>query len=89
MGSLKPGATYIYEQDGGIVYAREVGSDPSTRRPIGWNYGHSMRAGGGGGNNLEEENLWQDIRYAAKNNPTLHEALERVKMLYYLIKENA
>ena len=36
MGSLKPGATYIYERAGGAVYAREFGADPSTRRVVGY-----------------------------------------------------
>ena len=31
MGSLKPGATYIYERDGNRIYAREFGS---TQRQI-------------------------------------------------------
>jgi hypothetical protein len=26
MGTLKPGATYIYERNGGTIYARESGS---------------------------------------------------------------
>ena len=30
MGSLKPGATYIYERSGGIVYAREFGKTKRT-----------------------------------------------------------
>ena len=38
MGQLTPGATLIYERDGGIVYAREAGADPSTRREIGHTY---------------------------------------------------
>ena len=36
MGSLKPGATYIYERDGSAIYAREFGADPSTRRVVGY-----------------------------------------------------
>lgn len=36
MGTLKPGATYIYERVGGIVYAREFGSDPRTRHVVGY-----------------------------------------------------
>lgn len=36
MGSLKPGATYIYERGGGAIYAREFGADPSTRRVVGY-----------------------------------------------------
>ena len=38
MGSLKPGATYIYEKANGVTYAREFGSDPSTRQAVGWDY---------------------------------------------------
>ena len=36
MGSLTPGATYIYERDGSAIYAREFGADPSTRRVVGY-----------------------------------------------------
>ena len=36
MGSLKPGATYIYERDGHKVYARIVGEN--TRQLIGYDY---------------------------------------------------
>jgi len=42
MGNLKPGATYIYEKANGVTYAREFGSDPSTREAIGWDYEQSM-----------------------------------------------
>ena len=34
MGSLKPGATYIYERAGGIIYAREFGQ--TKRRVVGY-----------------------------------------------------
>jgi len=34
MGSLKPGATYIYERADGIVYAREFGE--TKRRVVGY-----------------------------------------------------
>lgn len=34
MGSLKPGATYIYERANGIVYAREFGE--TRRRVVGY-----------------------------------------------------
>lgn len=36
MGTLKPGATYIYERVGNEVYAREAGADPNTRELIGY-----------------------------------------------------
>jgi hypothetical protein len=38
MGSLKPGATYIRERVGGVVYRREFGADPMTREVEGWEY---------------------------------------------------
>jgi len=40
MGTLKPGATYIYEKANGVTYAREFGAEPSTRQVIGWDYEH-------------------------------------------------
>lgn len=36
---------------------------------------------------LEEDKLWGDIRRAAKNNYTLQKELERVIILYRLIKD--
>ena len=33
---------------------------------------------------ITEDKLWGNIRCAAKTNPTLQEALERVKVTYYL-----
>ena len=38
MGSLTPGAKYIYERVNDIVYQREAGSSPSSRKEIGRNY---------------------------------------------------
>jgi hypothetical protein len=35
MGRLKPGATYTYEYEGDVVYAREAGQE---RFVIGWRY---------------------------------------------------
>jgi hypothetical protein len=40
MGTLKPGVTYVYERVDGVVYAREFGAPPNTRRAVGWNYSH-------------------------------------------------
>lgn len=37
MGQLKPGATYTYEYEGDVVYAREEGQE---RFVIGWKYTH-------------------------------------------------
>jgi hypothetical protein len=85
MGSLKPGATYIYEQTDGVTYAREFGSDPSTRQAIGWDYNPKTKTSGQ--RDLDDHNEWIKIRTAGKDNPTLQKAIDRVKMLYKLSQE--
>ena len=90
MGTLKPGASYIYERDGATVYARESGADPSTRQVVGYDYSLS--------NDPTIRNMadkyfleveWANILKAAQNNSTLHDAIERVKILYHLSEKNA
>ena len=98
MGSLKPGATYVYERVDGVTYAREVGADPSTRTLVGYDYdpvsGHPIdydkRTSDGRPliEHIREDKLWGEIRRAAKTNVTLQRALDRVKIIYYLSKEN-
>lgn len=78
MGTLKPGATYIYERSGNVTYAREVGADPSTRFEIGRIVDHTAF-------DVKSDRLWQEIRHLAKTEPTLQSELDRVIMLYYLI----
>lgn len=84
MGQLKPGATYIYERAEGIVYAREFGADPSTRIVVGYESSKEYDLH----NQLQEDKLWGEIRREAKTNPSLQAELERVIMLYHLIKDN-
>lgn len=96
MGSLKPGATYIYERNGNEVYARESGADPSTRVLVGYGYdpmtGHQIsydkRTSDGRPlfDHLMEDKMWGEIRRAARTNPTLQDALERAIMIYKLTK---
>jgi hypothetical protein len=95
MGSLKPGAIYIHERVGNVVYAREAGADPSTRQVVGWDYdkdnpNFDPRTSDGRPliDQMREDKLWAEIRRAAKTNPTLQEAMERVKILYYLSKDS-
>jgi len=95
MGQLKPGATYIYERDKETVYAREFGADPITRQVVGWNYDKNNpsfdpRTNDGRPlhDHIMEDQLWGNIRRAAKTNSTLQEALDRVKILYHLSKED-
>jgi len=95
MGSLKPGATYIYERNGGTVYAREAGSNPSTRQAIGWDYKSDeskrfdarTRDGRPLHEHIMEDKMWGEIRREAETNPTLQKALDRAIMIYKLSKE--
>lgn len=73
MGTLKPGATYIYERDKGTTYAREFGS--SEKRVIGMDYP------------VTDAVNWHDVMVVAKTNPALQKALDRAIMLYRLSKE--
>ena len=84
MGSLKPGATYIYERWDGIIYAREMGANPSERFVVGYESGREydpVRK------EIKENQLWHEIRSAAETNTALQEALDRVKVIYELSKD--
>lgn len=69
----------IFESpDGGeTIYIREVGA---TERSL---YVESQKKKSVQEDILERQ-LWGNIRRAAETNPTLQEALERVKVTYYL-----
>lgn len=92
MGNLKPGATYIYERNGDEVYAREFGE--TDRKLIGYKYQMEGKPdprtddGRPLHKKMMEDKLWGSIRRAAQTNSTLQEALDRVKILYHLSKEN-
>jgi hypothetical protein len=79
VGKLKPGAKIIYESpdNGGTIYGRYAGTNER------WIVGYSQEK-----NNtieqIKEDKLWSDIRRAAKTNPTLQDALDRVKIIYEL-----
>lgn len=83
MGKLEPGASYVYEHYNGITYARKSGDHPSQRFEIGrmWSREQADRQ-------EAEDKLWHDIRRAASHNTELQEAIERVKIIYYLSKNN-
>jgi hypothetical protein len=89
MGSLKPGVPLIYERVDNVVYSREQGADPSTRTEVGWKYDSRTSDGRPLHDHIMDSKLWGDIHRAAKTNPSLQEALERVKLIYHLSKENA
>lgn len=80
MSNLKPGATYIYEQADGIVYAREPHS--LARIEIGKTPDRYKK-------DQLDWDLWKEIVLASQSNITLQTELERVKMLYLLIKKDS
>jgi len=100
MGTLKPGATLIYERADGIIYAREFGADPGTRQMVGYESGkeydpitghkidYDSRTADGRPlhDHVQENKMWGEIRRAAPTNPTLQDALERAIMIYRLSK---
>lgn len=79
MGSLKPGAKYIYEKADGITYAREFGAPHNERLEIGRDYERFLK---------DELRLWEDIVRAGRTNENLQSALERAKLIYHLSKDN-
>jgi hypothetical protein len=86
MGTLVPNTKYIYERVDDKVFARREGD--TERILIGYDYNRDPLDYRNYLSDPTEAQLWHDIRQEAKNNPTLHEALERVKIIYYLSKEH-
>jgi hypothetical protein len=73
----------IYESpDGGeTVYVRESGQDPSMRQL----HSESQKASAIR-DSMRENQLWHQIRLAARDNPALQDALERAIIIYELSK---
>lgn len=80
MKNCKSGATYIYERVNGTIYAREHGKN---ERHV---YSESATVQSTR-ETLLEDKLWGEIRRAAKTDPILQAALERVIIVYQLSKE--
>jgi hypothetical protein len=90
MGTLTPGATYVYERNGEEIYAREAGK--TDRTLIGYQYENKVDPRADDGRplfeHLREDKLWVDIRKAAKSNKVLQDALERVILIHQLSKDH-
>lgn len=89
MGTLTPGATYIYERNGEEIYARETGK--TERKLIGYQYENKVDPRTPDGRPLHdhmmEDKLWGEIRRAARTNPTLQKALEQCIIIHHLSKD--
>jgi hypothetical protein len=90
MGTLTPGATYVYERNGEEIYARETGK--TDRTLIGYQYENKVDPRTHDGRplyeHMKEDKLWGEIRRAARTNTALQEAMERVILIYYLSKDH-
>jgi hypothetical protein len=86
MGSLTPNVKLIYERVGGTVYARREGE--TERTVVGYDYKRDPLDHRNYMSDPNESQLWHDIREEARTNPVLQDALERVKVLYYLSKSD-
>lgn len=82
-GRLEPGATYVYEKADGVTYARKVGDPPDTRFEIGRDYDSEKLH-----KDLMHSKLWGEIHRAAKSNPALQEAIDRVIIIYELSRQD-
>jgi hypothetical protein len=85
MGTLKPGATYIYERAMGVTYAREVGAHPGDRIAIGWD-ADAIDGSKIFGMDAKKVAQLVDMAFAAESNPALQDALDRAIMLHELTK---
>ena len=83
MGNLKPGASYSYERQEGVVYATEAGT--TEKLTVGWDYDPRTSDGRPLRDHIMDSKLWGDIHRAAKTNSALQAALERVIILLSLI----
>jgi hypothetical protein len=82
MGSLTPNVKLIYERVGDTVYARREGE--TERTVVGYDYHRDPLDHRNYMSSPKESQLWHDIRQAALNDKDLQDALDRVKVLYYL-----
>ncbi len=87
MGTLKPGATYIYERNGDEIYARETGK--TERVLVGYEHTPDPRTSDGRPlrDHILEDKMWGGIRRMAPTNPALQKALDRAIMIYRLSKD--
>ena len=90
MGTLTPGATYVYERNGEEIYAREAGK--TERIMIGYQYENKVDPRTNDGRplheHLKEDKLWGEIRRAAKTNEALQSVLDRAILVYHLSKDH-
>lgn len=89
MGTLKPGVKYVYERVNGTTYARKFGSPSNERIVIGYDWSaEDQQIGMSSRDRIAEDQLWNNVRNFARTNETLQSELDRVIMLYNLLKQH-
>ena len=83
MGTLTPGATYIYERDNGVIYAREFGKN--KRQVVGYETGGDFDTSGPNKRMLSELN---EVIKMCETDPAMKELLDQLFVLYNLKKTN-
>ncbi len=83
MGTLTPGATYIYERSEGIIYAREFGK--TERHVVGYESGKDYDPVSANKRMLSELN---EVVKMCETDPGMKELLDRLFVLYNLKKTN-
>ena len=90
MGTLTPGATYVYERNGEEIYARETGQ--TERNIIGYQFENKIDPRTHDGRplyeHIKEDRLWGEIRIEARTNKVLQAALDRAILIYHLSKDH-
>lgn len=81
MGSLKHGATYIYERSGGRIYAREFGK--SERLIVGYDIDQHQTA-----ERRYYQNEINQVLIMCEQHPDMKELLDKLFVLYNLRKQN-
>ena len=81
MGTLKPGATYIYERSGGRIYAREFGS--AERQIVGYDLEQHQTA-----ERRYYQNEINQVLIMCEQHPDMKELLDKLFVLYNLRKQN-
>jgi hypothetical protein len=81
MGSLTPGTAYTYESVDGTTVATNV--ETGEKVVVGYEYDPFYKELA---SSYFVETFWKDVLKEAETNLPLREAIERVKIIYYLGK---
>ena len=83
MGTLKPGATFKYENHGPYTISTDV--DTNERSIVGYDYSQNYS---NVRESMQDSKFWGDLRREAQTNVALQRALDRAIMIYRLSKDN-